>query len=209
MLLDLAQSQGAVAADAGQHDADGVLALILGKGREERVDRPAAPPRRCRVRHAKDAAGDRQRGIGRDDEDPVRLDPRAVLGFLHRHRGLPRQQLGHEALVVRVEMLHQHERQSAIGRHVGEECLERVEPACRGADADDQRRVPKRRCSRGGRGCSRQGQTGPPARACPLPARALLSLAGVVQAALRVRQRPSEAGQRRRSSNIGSSEFVR
>lgn len=69
-----------------------------------------------------------------------------------RHRGAGAQQLDQQALVLRREMLDQHERHAAVGRHGGEEGPERLQPARRGADPDDQARFD----GRGGEGRTRR-----------------------------------------------------
>jgi hypothetical protein len=49
------------------------------------------------------------------------------------------QQVHQHALVVGVQVLHQHEGNAGVGRHVIEERLERLESASGGANADDQK----------------------------------------------------------------------
>jgi hypothetical protein len=139
MFFDRAYAEGAVAAAAREDDADSALPLVLGQGGKERVDGAAVLPRRRRRRHAQGATLDRQGGIRRNDEDPVCRHPHSAFGFHDRHGGMLAEQLDEHALVVRIEMLHQHERHAAVRRHVSEERLEGLEAAGGGADADDQR----------------------------------------------------------------------
>ena len=70
--------------------------------------------------------------------DLVRVDLHRVLGQMHRHRGITRDDRGQRALVVRIEVLNQHERHAAVGRHVREERLERIQTAGGRPDANDQ-----------------------------------------------------------------------
>jgi hypothetical protein len=139
VFLDGCRSQGAVAARPRQNDADRVLALVLGQGHEEGVDRASANPWRSRLLQAQSSCLNGQGGVGRDDKDPVRLNLQTISGFDHRHFGRCAQQIDQHAFVVRGQMLHQHERHARIGGHVGEECSEGFKTTRRGADADDQR----------------------------------------------------------------------
>ena len=87
--------------------------------------------------------GDRHRHVRGDDVGTVCLD-RHPVGRLHdRDGGCSAEQLGEHAVVPRVEMLDEHVRQSRICREITDQAGKRLEPACRGADADD---------GRGGRG---------------------------------------------------------
>ena len=141
MLLDGGHAQRPVAAEAGEDDADRILALVLGERGEEGVDRGAAGEHRRRTGEVQHAALDRQDGVRRDDVNLVRADRRPIRRGMHRHRRVAGHDRGQRAFVMRIEMLDQHERHAAVGRHLGEERLEGVEPARRGADAHDQARL--------------------------------------------------------------------
>ena len=82
----------------------------------------------CRMRHVL---------VGRDHVDAVRLDLHPVPDLRDLHRGEALEQLGHDPLVRRVQVLDDDEGQAAAVRHVPEELLQRLQPAGRGADADD------------------------------------------------------------------------
>src|SRR4029077_2923860 len=69
-----------------------------------------------------------------------RGDRHAVRGLHHRHLGLLAQELDEEALMMRVEMLDQDERDAAVRRHVREERPEGIEPAGGGAETYEQPR---------------------------------------------------------------------
>ena len=119
-------SQRAVGASAGKHDADGAFPLVLGQRTKEIVDRQprrflavgfqrcSVPPRSPDVR----PTGRRRRGWAR--ARPVgRLD--------HRHLRFFAEQLGQQAGVARMLMRHHDERHSRLGRHA----LERTSKASR------------------------------------------------------------------------------
>ena len=82
-------------------------------------------------------AGDDHLLLRRDQIDVVRLDQHAVLDEVDRQLGVPREELVHQALEVRRQVLDDHERHAGVLRHVVEEALERFEPAGGSADADD------------------------------------------------------------------------
>ena len=75
--------------------------------------------------------------LRRNHVDVIRLDPQLVRDFLHRHRRGPAQELRERALMLRIEMLHEHEAHARIDRQVLEQRRERLESASRGADAHD------------------------------------------------------------------------
>ena len=98
------------------------------------------------------AVRDAERRVRRDDIDVVCLHLRAIGDFDDRHPGVGPQQFDHRALVVGVEVRHQHERHAAVGRRFREEALEGVEPARRGTDTHDRaRRLRKRWLAPGAR----------------------------------------------------------
>ncbi len=68
--------------------------------------------------------------------DAVRFDLNAVLDQMHRQLGAAGQDLIHQTLEVRGQVLHDHERHPRVEWDLLEESLERLEPACRCADAD-------------------------------------------------------------------------
>jgi len=76
---------------------------------------------------------------GRHEVDAIGLDRHALLDEDHRHVGVARDQLGHQAAEVRRQVLHDDERHAGRLRERREQLLERLEPAGRRADADDSR----------------------------------------------------------------------
>ena len=141
MLLDRGGTQRSVAPGARQDDANGVLALIFGQRLEEGIDRPTAVAGWRRLDDLQASTRYRHRCVGRNDEDAVRLDQNAVGRLDNVHRGGPAEQFGQHAFIVRREMLDEHIGHASIGRGVREEALERIEAACRSADADDERQA--------------------------------------------------------------------
>ena len=137
VILDRAQSLRAIAAGAGQHHAYGAVTLVFGQRGEEGIDRPAMLARRRRLAYLQHAVGDGQRGIRRNHIDMPRLDAHAVRCLQHRHAGAAADQLRQQAVVVRRQVLHQHEGQFAVRRHVREKRLECFQASGRGTDADD------------------------------------------------------------------------
>ena len=69
--------------------------------------------------------------------DMVRLDLHPVGGLAERHARTLSEQARQETGATRGLMRHDDERHSAVGRHVPEEFLQRLQPACRRADPND------------------------------------------------------------------------
>ena len=138
VLLDRPDADRSIAPDTRQHDADGALAAILGQRCEERIDGPAMLAQRRRRLEPENAIHDGERRIRRDDEHTVRFDRKPIRGGHHRNRALRSEQLDQQALVVRGEVLHQHERHAGVGRQVRQKALEGGQTSGRGADADDE-----------------------------------------------------------------------
>ena len=78
---------------------------------------------------------------GREGVDGVRLRRHALFRYHHPQRGVRGQQAGHLAPVVRVQMLDHHEGQAAALWDRVQQLNQRVQAACRGADADDRSAV--------------------------------------------------------------------
>ncbi len=137
--LDGPHPEGAVAAGAGKDNADGAFALVLGERAEEEVDRQALAARGNRFQQLQRAVEKRHVAIGRNDVGAIDLHRHAVLDLEHLHAGVATDEVGENALVVRCQMLHQHEGHAGIGSggHAGEKRLERRQPPGRGTNADD------------------------------------------------------------------------
>jgi hypothetical protein len=78
-----------------------------------------------------------QRLIRGDDVNGICLDRHAICDFRDRHARMATNDGSQFALTRGVQMQHDDEGQSAIGRHCVEKAIESLNPACRGADADD------------------------------------------------------------------------
>ena len=86
MVLDRAHAQRAVAAAAGQQNADGRLAGIFGERDQELVDGKPVHFRR-RDHELQPSVRDLHDAIGRRDIEVVGLEHVAILRLRHRHRG--------------------------------------------------------------------------------------------------------------------------
>ena len=83
------------------------------------------------------AIADGDISVGRYHVNVVRLERDPVLDLDHGHRRALAEQARHHAFALRIEVQHQHEGDAAVARHGIQERLARLQPAGRGADADD------------------------------------------------------------------------
>ena len=129
--VDRHRPASAIGASAGQHDADHLIAIRFGQRGEEDVDRQGEAMRvlRCQVQVAGSGVHDRP---GWDQVHAVGLDGHVVLDHDHRHIGVPRQQVAHHGLVIRRQVLDDHEGGPRVGGAGLEEALQGVQPAGRG-----------------------------------------------------------------------------
>ena len=135
--LDGGKPDRAVLPRPGQHDAHRPLAVARGQGREQEVERQALAAGRIRLRQMQQAVHDRQVEAGRNDIHVVALEQRSVGGLHDRHGGLVRQQFHQQAVMGRVEVLHEDEGHAVAVGQPADQPGARLEPACGGADADD------------------------------------------------------------------------
>ena len=140
VLLDGLQAQRAVAAHAGKNNADGLLPLVGRQLPEEEVDRHPQSPRGGRFEHLKFAVQDGQVRIGRNHVDVVGPHLHPILDLDDLHRRVAAKEFRHHALVGRLQVRHQHERQSAVRRQVRKELLEGLQSARRSAHSDHEGR---------------------------------------------------------------------
>ena len=138
--MNVANAARAVAAAAGEDDRDRLLAGVLRERAEEDVDRERELLLPIPLAQEEATAGDDHLLLGRDQVDVVGLDEHPVLDEVNRQIGVASEELVHEALEVRRQVLDDHERHAARARNVVEERLERLETTGRRADADDVRR---------------------------------------------------------------------
>ena len=131
-----------VAAGPRQDHADRQIAQTAGQRVQKDVDGKInrMPLRQVLIGQEELAVRDGHVLFGRNQIDRVRLQRHAVLDPVQRHVGVPREQLAHQTLEFRREMLHDDKRQPAVLRHAAEELLQRLQPPGRRADPDDVRR---------------------------------------------------------------------
>jgi len=129
VLLHGAQADRSVGSRPGKEHAHGIVPLVMGERVEQAVDRQAGTAVALRRLHPQHASLDRQAGVGWNHVHMIRLHGRLVgrLGDAHARRLT--QQLGEDARVVRVQVLDEHERHTAVGGHAREELLKRVQAA--------------------------------------------------------------------------------
>ena len=139
LTLDGAHALGAVAAGAREDDADGPLALLPGEGAEEKIDGQTQAARLGGLEQLQRAVEERQVMPRRNDVDAVGAHDHAILDFEDRQARVAANEVGEDALVIRVEVLHQHEGHAGIGGggHASKERLEGGEAAGGCANADD------------------------------------------------------------------------
>ena len=79
---------------------------------------------------------DGQIAVRRNDVHVVGFHRHAVGRLADRHGGGSRQNLGQQAVVLGVEMLNEYDGQAGVGRQIGEQVLEDLQPARGAANAD-------------------------------------------------------------------------
>jgi hypothetical protein len=132
------QAERPVAAGAGEHDANRALALSRRQRAKEEVDRQSLAAR-CFGRQQLELPPEKLHvTIGRDDVGAVRPHHHPVLHLEHLHARVAPHELREQALVVRGQVLHQHERHVDFGArgHRAKEGFERRESARGRANAD-------------------------------------------------------------------------
>jgi hypothetical protein len=131
----------AVGAASGQDHGDRALATVRGERRQEAVDGEGQVPILLPVGDLEAPVGDLELLAGRQEVDVVGLDALVVLGLAHRDLGEAGEELFHEALVVRREVLDHDEREPGIVGHRAKELLEGLEAPGRCAHASDETRL--------------------------------------------------------------------
>ena len=139
--LDRAHAERAVAAGAREHDPDRPFVLVLRERPEEEIDRQPLAARRGGFEQLQRAVEERHVAARRDDVGAVRAHDHPVFDLEDLHARVAPDQLGQQALVVRCEVLHEHERHARIRvrGHAGKKRLECGEPTGRRADADNRK----------------------------------------------------------------------
>jgi hypothetical protein len=101
---------------------------VIGQGAEKEIDRQAQPPGCGRFQQVQHTVQDGHVLIGRNHIDAVRRDPQTVLDLHDRHGGCALEQLDHDTLVVRVQVLDDDKGHAAAVRHVPQEQLQASSP---------------------------------------------------------------------------------
>ena len=123
-------------AGARKDDADRAFLLVIGQGKQKRLDGDLAAELTGRAVQFNDARAQRQVAIGRDDVDVVGLQRLLIPGLFYRHVRVPGQQRGHETFVPGIEVGDEHEGHAAVGRHGVQKRLVGVQAAGRGDQTD-------------------------------------------------------------------------
>ncbi len=136
LFLDPRQTHGAVGAGAGQHDRDRALAVHLGQGAEEQVDRHVLAARTLQLLDDQEAIHHRQVHVGRDHVDVAGfdLDPRGHLH--HRHAGGALEDRCGRARMLGRQVQDDDEGHLVGRRHVLEQALQGGQAAGRCANSD-------------------------------------------------------------------------
>ena len=139
LALDGAHAGRAIAAGAGEDDADRPLVQVLGERVEEKIDRKALAAGFGGLQQLQRPAKKRHVPPRWYDVNAVDLHSHPVLDFEHLHAGVAPYEVAKNARVVRCQMLHEHKRHArvGIGWHAREKCLECGQSPGRRADAHD------------------------------------------------------------------------
>jgi len=135
--VDILDAARAVAAAARQHDGDRTFAGVLSQRSEEMIDRKRQPVPRIAIAQQQLAPLDDHFLHRGQQVDGVGLHHHFVLSMLDRDGRPAAEELVHQALEIRRQVLQNDEGHPGVGRQPCEQPLERLEPARRGADADD------------------------------------------------------------------------
>jgi hypothetical protein len=135
--LDRPRSERPVRAGPGQDHADRLAAPGLGQRSQEGVDRQVSAPRGDARDELQHVSFDGDVVPPRGDVDVVGLDHRVPPDLGDRHAASLCQQVGQDALVAGVQVLHEHEGHAGVDRQRSQELLECVQSASRGPHADD------------------------------------------------------------------------
>jgi hypothetical protein len=134
-------SRRPVASGAGEDDRHRLAAPHLGQGVQEQVHRHVRAIGRLAWAKREPAVVDQHVLPGGDDVDVIGLYLQAFLGLAHGHGRGAGQQRGQDALVLRGQVLDEHEGHSRVGREVLEELAEGFQSARRGAYTHDGERL--------------------------------------------------------------------
>jgi hypothetical protein len=142
--LDRLHSERPVRGRAGQDHADGRAPLNLRQRAQEGVDRHVLAPRSAARDRLQHTALDRDVLLPRVDIDVVGLESGLDLHLGDRHASPSRQQIGEDAFVARVQVLHEHVGHARVERERGQKLPERLQPYRGRPHSDNRERVLRR-----------------------------------------------------------------
>ena len=115
----------------------GTLALVLRECFEKEIDGPERDALARTRPQLQNAARDAQGRVGRDHVNVVGLHPEVVRHLVHRHRGGTGEQLSERAVMLGIEVLHQHKSEASVSWEMPQQLRECLQTACRSADSHD------------------------------------------------------------------------
>ncbi|EKD96631.1 MAG: hypothetical protein ACD_23C01370G0002 [uncultured bacterium] len=139
LALDGAHAQCAVAAGTREHDANGALMLVQRQRAKQKINRQAVATRCCGLQQLQRAVQKCHVAVGWDDVGAVGLHHHTIHHLKHLHAGATLDQLGEQAFVVGVEVLHQDKGHAGIniGWHAREKRLNSGQATGRSAHTDN------------------------------------------------------------------------
>ncbi len=145
-LLDPLDPERPVAIRPAEDDRRRIRPMRIGQRAEEEIDRDAPPAVRFHGRQPQLPVRRREKHARRDHIDRIRLHLLLILRLHHRHRRRARDDLIHDAAVLRREVEHDHERHPGVRAHRREKALQRRDAPRRPAEPDHrQHAIPARR----------------------------------------------------------------
>ena len=133
--LDGLQPHGSVGGGSGENHADRPIAPVFGQRSKKVIDGQVLRRRLPAGHQVERPVPDPHSLVRGNDVDMIRFHRHALFHFRDGHRGGLGEQLGQQALMSGVEMLHQYQRQARIRRQSLEEFPERLEASRRRPDA--------------------------------------------------------------------------
>ena len=130
LFLDAPKSQRPIGPHAGKNHTNTQGLLILGQRSQEKINWETQPACGGRGEQMEYPVEYRHVLVGRNDIDTVRHHPSAILDLDHFHCGRTLQQLRHDAFARGIQVLHDHEGNPAILRHVAEEAVQGFQSTC-------------------------------------------------------------------------------
>ena len=135
--FDGLQPHGSVGGGSGENHADRPITPVCGQRSEKVIDGQVLRHRLPAGHQVERPVRDPHSLVRGDDVDMIRFHRHALFHFRDGHRGGLGEQLGQQALMSGIEMLHQHQRQARIRRQSLEEFPERLEASRRRPHAYD------------------------------------------------------------------------